>query len=432
MKKLEAGKGRTPAIDWICYAVVFSLPFFPRPTILHPTRYLVAAGLAVMIAAFWLWYLTRKSHFIPHRFRYLQLLALVSAVALFYGPRAVMNENADPSTLLGRLLTLVTTFTVAAWILRREIAIQDVYRRFFYGFLLLSVAVIAVGVTGVALLGEVRPPRPFGWGFFKTTGVPKSYGEFGILATAAWAYLLVFKSEQRRFVWYGALVLCFLATLISQSRNVYLAVLLVVGMHFVLRSRIGRRTAPLMLGVALALPMLVFAMLPFFETSAVGKTVIGEEIYRRNVYGRQELLQAGLDVILSRPGDFLFGSDTTRALESVVTKGGEEVGVHNHFLLELLTLGLVPGVLNILIFLIPAIYCARSRLLEKREGAFLYLTALGLISCYQFYAGLFSAVAAVHQGALWAVYCRRGRRALASEPVRLTPVSPDALLEKGG
>ena len=67
--------------------------------------------------------------------------------------------------------------------------------------------------------------------FFKNTGVPRSYGEYGILMSMAWAYWLVNFDRLAHHLRAVSGILLVAAIFVSQSRSTYLAVLVVTGAY---------------------------------------------------------------------------------------------------------------------------------------------------------------------------------------------------------
>ena len=408
----ESVHGKMYWIDYAMLGLVCLMPLFPRPTIDSVLKFIAPGSIVVVASLFAIWIVNGRA-LILRRNREIWLMMTIGASILgFYGARIFMkSEWGEMPYFVSRSLGFLLMVMLSLWILMRRIDIQKLFSAVLVGFIALSVIVIFCGISGVALFGELRPSRDYmvQLPFYKTTGVPRSYGEFGILASAAWAYLL---TEKKRLnvagkMFFGALVL--LAVAISQSRSTYLAILFVTGSHLILYVAKSRWIRSLLIITALVLPLMLEAMSDELQAIPVVRGFLGEGVVNKNVYSRLAINRVALDFLTSSPADLAFGSGHTEWLEALYENEGLEGALHNHFLSNAVFLGVVGGTLSVLLLLWPVMFIAWKIRLD-RESQLLILASVGAISCLQFYEGFFSIILIAEMSAFWCKYARRGKQ----------------------
>ncbi len=388
---------------------VLLMALVPRPTVIGPLRF-AAPLLATTIVFASLW------HYAAHRHRSGRgwlpvsglMLLLVTAV---YGTRVLGSGSVDEyQYVVSRFLMVFVV--IALCYFAATTGPESLWRALSYGVIVLSALVLFIGVTGVTFLEAARPGRTLGITvpLFKSTGVPRSYGEQGIIAALATSYLLGYWSQLtprfRNLLSAAVLVL----VVVGQSRNMLLAVVATVAVWFLAT----RRRRYVLVGAALLVAGLatffVRLVLPVVGSTAVGQALIGEGVFEVNVFGRFTLVDDALVLIRSDPSRFLLGFEHSDWSMYYSSLQGEETGIHNNIVASLLFLGVFAGMASLYL-----LYAGPARLVlhqlrhadlhpEHRQRRLVAVTGLvGTLTSLNFYEGFFSLVVAVQVGILWAL-----------------------------
>jgi hypothetical protein len=345
---------------------------------------------------------------------YAVLLAIPTSL---YGAR-VLAEGATSEYALvaSRFLMILVIAAVAFVVTERDI--DYVIRKLLTGGILLATLALVIGVTGVYFLEPVRPSRTLGieLPFFKTAGVPRSFGEQGILISILLAYVLVYWADLGRLRRYTASAAILALIAFGQSRNILLASVIVVVAAAVARARRYGLLAAVLLGAALA-TFLVGALLPVISSSTIGSALIGEGIYEENVLARFSLREAAIDLISSDPFGAALGYTHEEWGVHYATSTGAEEGVHNHLLASLLFLGLPAGLFSLwLMFWRPAAAILQQlhgnlAYEDRRRRHFILVALAGTLTSLSFYEGFFSLFLAFQVGIMIRLAFASQRRA---------------------
>lgn len=422
----NVGRRRAPRdiAQTLAVAIIALVPLIPRPTfggyvsLIAP---LIAGGalyftLLHVLAA-------RYSKLIP---RVPLFLAILSTS--LYGVRVVWNSEWDELPYLGSRVLFVLTIA-ACCILFRSDAFEPGLKWFIYGTLILAAFTLVVGLTGLSILEPARPGRLLGIQipFFKTAGVPRSFGEQGIILAIMLAYFLEYRLFMGRLVRWALGLSCLVVVVMAQSRNVLLGAVAVPVMWLAVSRgrwvlvRIGLVAA----GLA---TFIIDQVFPLLEDNFIGRSTIGEGILQQNVESRFTLVQGALAMISHDPTRSLIGwSHSEWIAESPVSV---DVGVHNNFVSAIMFLGVIGGSLTILaLYFLPLknVVSGLEKIdtlsLEARRRRFAVTSATGALISVNFYEGFFSLALALQIGILWmlmasneadpqrSVNCQRSRHA---------------------
>lgn len=244
-----------------------------------------------------------------------------------------------------------------------------------------AILVVAASLRSRGFFGaEILPSRDFilPFGLPKTTGVPRSFGELGLILAGGLATRRTIKRRATRFAYTGLIVSAFL---IGQSRNM-LVVLAAVVFCLAVRRRVTTLSgAAAVLGLLAMLSPIVASVL--VSQSAVREQFVGEGIFERNVDARLSLLDE-VSVATER------GWITTRAFGANRAEWRSIAGAapHNHFV-SLIVFDGYPGALFIgSIYLFPVLrFGKRANALEQPE----FVWIVGSMVALSFYEGAFSA-----------------------------------------
>lgn len=262
----------------------------------------------------------------------------------------------------------------------------------------------ALPVLPSRTFGPIQMPLP------RTLGLAMSPNRFGILAAVALATAMTGAGGNQRIVrpsWARALLFCVImaAAVISQTRGVYLTVLLTLGLGIILlasdratRRLAGTREAWLTVGcyaVALTLANVVFPVVAPEWIVDVGIEQNGANVTLRadaNMMGWLLFKQAPLSGI--GHGMFL---RRTLLLE----------GIHNHFWEQLVSTGILGGLPYLLfhmLILVSALQLLGSwRSSVRAVAKVLVVSVSATYLAYQFFTGFFTPVFAVLCGLVLSV-----------------------------
>lgn len=391
-------------VNKIFLGFVFLTPCLPRPTAEGPERFVVPLAMFFVITAWalaWPKQLTRGGAKIQ-----LLVSILVFSLAIFLTRILIGASYEELSFFASRILFSTGLLIFIHWLSTTEIPTSVVFRYFLYGFVLASLIAIFTGITGVRILEDdsVRPSRFFG--FYKTTGIFRSFGEFGIMGAFAWVYLLVFFKDFSIQRWVVLASIVMTAMLISQSRNVYLVIFLASALVFAFRAtRIPGILRTVAAASILLVPIMINVGLPILQSTEAGTALVGSEgsLLDRNVdYRFNQFSYAsrlfGVDV-----GKDLMGHSREEWRDNMVLHTGHAIAPHNHFLSNLVFLGFLGGGVWILgLYLIPAVLIFQTEISSSSENLFAGIVLLATITGLSFYEGFFSVVVMLAIANCWA------------------------------
>lgn len=386
----------------LAVATIALVPLIPRPTFggyVSVVAPLIAVGAVYFTGLHIL--ASRYAKLVP----VVPLFLVVLSTSL-YGIRVVWDSEWDELPYFGSRVLFILTIA-ACCIAFRSDAFEPGLRWFIYGTLVLAALTLVVGVTGLSILEPARPGRLLGIQipFFKTAGVPRSFGEQGIILAVMLGYFLEYRASMGRLMRWALGLACVVVIVMAQSRNVLLGAVAVPVMWLAVSRgrwvlvRIGLVAA----GLA---TFIVDQIIPVLEDNLIGRSIIGKGIFQQNVESRFTLVQGALSMIANDPARSLIGwSHSDWIAESPVIP---DVGVHNNFVSAIMFLGIIGGPLTILgLYFLPLrrIVSIVERIdklsLEARRRRFAITSATGALVSVNFYEGFFSLALALQIGILW-------------------------------
>jgi hypothetical protein len=400
MTPIASAVRRDPMVTLVGCCIAISA-LAPRPTFAHPSRFL-APALAVTIVVAALLFAAVRARRAESQSRRAALLLIPSAAYAFRV--AFESETSEYDFVASRFLMVFVIMSVAYVVAEHDV--DFVMRSLLVGGVVLGVLVLVIGVTGSYFLEPVRPARTLGvqLPFFKTAGVPRSFGEQGILVSLMLAHVLVYWSHLGRVRRSAALIAAVLLVAFGQSRNMLLAALVVVVAVMVASARRYKLLAALLLTATFA-TFIVAAIIPLISATTVGSALIGEGIYERNVFARFSLTDAATDLLASDPLGAVLGYTREEWGAHYASSSGEEEGVHNHLLATVLFLGVPAGVASLwLMFWHPATQILSQLggdgldVGQRHRRHFLLVALSGVLTSINFYEGFFSLFVAFFVG----------------------------------
>lgn len=211
--------------------------------------------------------------------------------------------------------------------------------------------------------------------FPRATGVPNSDGKLGTFLSICLCYFLFLRPPMPR--WQG-LVLCigpFLGLMSLQSRSTLLAISIIVAIYFVYSLFSSRSIFTAFLKLALVLITGGYILINVF---ALIDAVIGQNIFRQNVFGRFELFALAFKIIPEAP---MFGLGA-RAIEA----HGESGNIHNSFLAMAVKSGLPAAILSAVTIFMPVLLFVR----DVKLSVFVVAVCLAMFAEHFFYPGRFN------------------------------------------
>ncbi len=403
-RSLEYAPARLMMVDKVFLAYTFCIPLMPRATASGMERLVVPVMLAGLLCV---WFLSLT------KFRKvkgnLQLLGLIIGFpTLIFSTRIVLlGGMADEGMhLVSRILFGVGLYAFTHWCTVTTVSRQTILKIFTYGFMTTAVITVFSGVTGVQILEEdsIKPSRFFG--LSKSTGIFRSFGEFGIMGCIAWAYLLVCARKMRTLVWCFGMGLVGLGMVISQSRNVYLAWVIVTAFVLVSRTvRLPKIVGGLLACLIILMPIVVELSIPILQQSDMGNALVGTgTILERNVDVRFDQFRDASTLVSRDPIKALVGFSRQDWGELMLETHVNAVAPHNHFLSTSVFLGFIGGGMWIVgLYIMPSIMV--SRLLHSDDPAVVvcFVSLLGAILGLSFYEGFFSVVVMFVIAMAWSV-----------------------------
>lgn len=317
----------------------------------------------------------------------------------------VNMDIAEFPYLVSSFVFFYIIYISCAWFTRYGInSIVSIMKAYEYAVVLLSILVVVSALANTSMFGgEVRPHRSFLLPFeiSKTSGVDRSYGEQGIIAALAWAYVLSYNATlgKIRAILFGVSVL--LIVMISQSRSCYLSLIVVTGLFMYIKY-FGWRYTKFIIILLIFAPIFLDVLLPIMSSYADLGFLLGESTYEENVLTRGILNSFALQLLATNFEVFVFGvsHEDWKALVGGVV--GEEVTLHNHFLGHLLSHGVIGGGLYIIGVVLYPIFRLQLHDMGK-ISVFIFTAYAGTIVNLGFYQGFFSLVLAVIFGAVWSL-----------------------------
>jgi hypothetical protein len=260
--------------------------------------------------------------------------------------------------------------------------------------------------------GPIRMPLP------RTLGLAMSPNRFGILAAVALATVMAGGGGNEPIVgpsWVRALLFCVVmaAAVISQTRGVYLTVLLTLGLGGILL--LARNRAPHWLAgtkqawltVSSYAVLLTVANVVFPVVAPEWIIDVGIEWDRANVSLRADANAVGWFLFKQAP---LFGIGHGMLTELTPV----DEGIHNHFWEQLVSTGILGGLPYLLFHMLILVSALRllgsSRSSSRAVAAALVISVSATYLAYQFFTGFFTPVFAVICGLVLSVQRQEQRR----------------------
>ena len=390
-------------VNQIFLLFVGVIPILPRPTAEGPERFVLPLVLASVIMT---WVLFWPKSMPKGRFG-LPLLSsvLLFSLAVFISRFCIYQSYDETLMLVSRVLFAVGTVVLTHWFATTDLEIRHIMRYFLFGFLLSACLAIFVSLTGFQILepDSVKPGRYLG--IHKTTGVFRSFGEFGIMGSFAWVYLLVYRRDYQILTWLVMCGLVLMALLISQSRNVYLVVVVTTVcfliFHYFEISAFAR--VAIAASVFLA-PVIVELSMPALQQTSIGKTLVGEKnsVFERNVTVRFDQFSEARQFVVQDPVGGLIGYPRESWRRLMTMKHGDSVAPHNYFLSTILFVGFVGGFAWIFgLFVVPLVQGLQQSHVGNDDRLLVNLMMLGTIVGLSFYEGFFSLAVMTAISASW-------------------------------
>lgn len=385
-------------------SVVFLIPLIPRPTLGGAVQ-MIAPLVVITIG-----YLALLIH-LDNRGNQRPLLTTTPFIAailgtLVYASRTVFRiEHGELTHVISRILLVLLAATVCL-VMDREI-LDYLLEKFSTGFILLAGIAAIVAVTGLDILVPTRAPRTLGITFpwFKTTGIPRSFGEQALILAVALAYLLAYwhrMGKRRRVLLTSA---CIIIVAVGQSRNIYITAAAVIAMWYLaVRPRRYTLVGVGILSCGLA-TFLVQQAFPLLVDTEIGRSIIGEGILQRNITARFSLVNEAMELVDKNEWQALIGWSHQDWLTTIVN--AQDATIHNFFFSSVVFLGLIGSGFTIWAFFVrPLPRCIRLYRLRKGtastpQTSFLLVAASGTLVSLNFYEGFFSLTLGFIVGVAW-------------------------------
>lgn len=391
-------------VNKIFLGFVFITPCLPRPTAAGPERYVVPLAMLILISA---WVFAWPKRLVRGGSNMQLLVAILGfSLAVFLTRILTGGSHEEISFFVSRFLFSVGVVIFVHWFTTTDIPTSVIFKYFVYGFALAAMITIFAGVTGVRILEEdsIKPSRFLG--FYKTTGIFRSFGEFGIMGAVAWVYLLVYFKDFSIQRWLVLSFLVLAAMLIAQSRNVYLVIFLATVLVVVFRAtRLPGTVRTITAGSILLVPVMINFGLPILQSSEFGAALIGAEgsILDRNVDYRFDQFSYATSLFNSDMGKDLMGYSRQEWRDNMIMHIGHNVAPHNHFLSNLVFLGFLGGGVWIIgLYLMPVVMLFQTEISGNSEYLFAGIVLLTTVTGLSFYEGFFSVVVMLAVANCWA------------------------------
>jgi O-antigen ligase len=394
--------------------VIFLLiPLIPRPTFGGPWTLVAPAAVlmsVVLVALFSLSRSVRGPALTTHA-----AFGLVALGTMVYGARVIANGDSNETTYLMSRLLLILFAASVSYLLWGN-AFEKSLKLLVWGILALALLVAVIGMTGVVVLESPAPPRTLGVTFpwYKTAGVPRSFGEQGIFVSLLLAYMLVYHRELPRSLRALTVVASLVLVAMGQSRNIYVGVVAVLLVWLLGLKMLNLARTRVVLVACAAAVLVVQVVLPVTDTVGVSQGFVGEGVYASNVEARFTLIDGAIRLINDDPTGAILGWSHQEWIAH--SSLSQDSGVHNFFASSLLFLGLIGGSLTILgIFFFPLASILKSLSADdltpeqQRRRQFVATAAAGVLVSLNFYEGFFSLALGVYMGMMWYLMLGRDR-----------------------
>jgi O-antigen ligase len=315
--------------------------------------------------------------------------------------------------LIGRMAFIIVVFLTYSNV-RSVGDYAKILRIFSYSVLLLSVLIILFSVFHIDPFHIMtRHPRIY-WEismpFHKTSAIPISYGEIGIIAVSAIPALMYSVRQDIKVFPSGAslaaLMIILLAIFISQSRNAWVSVIATMASVFLLyrwksSNQLVKAILFLSLVVTAAVSLILFG--DVFEKLIEG--FISTDIYQANVINRLYSYAMGIQLFL---GNMVIGVGSSNVATHIGFYKGEEDVLHNAFIDQIAGTGLFGFIPFLLLFAVA--FCQLMKISKSENqliamyGRILTASFIGTVCALQFYRGFLSETLAVEYGLLLSLW----------------------------
>ncbi len=372
--------------------------FAPSPALLAGSVWGLLAPLGLLMTAVLALLATRQ--YSPVELEPWRVLDRWLIAAALGGGLLVASSFNEPdadsfSRALGRFLATIAIVAIAR--LQRRSGSTLIATAFVWAAVAGAlVAVLAAG-TSTSILGEpLRPTRTFlvPVAVPKTTGMPRSFGEAGLIFSSAIAFLPMIRPAMLRLPMAAVLLA---GIVVGQSRNMILTLAVVIGLTLVGRT-VPRQTwlAPIAGLAALISPVLVSLIVG--RSDLVQENLVGGPVYARNVQDRLSLFDQVLEVgSVTNPWFHFFGVDRDLWLTTI------GVNPHNHFVSLSVQDGWA-GLVAIAVWYVAPMVAA-ARVPRALLNPYVQSMVVALVAL-SFYEGSFSASVSIIVGLMIGVVSR--------------------------
>jgi len=288
------------------------------------------------------------------------------------------GSGSDMQRMVGRGVAVFALYGVAMVIAKFPDVEAALRRAVVFGAVTAaSIAVLASLFRLRPLGAELLPNRDFVLpiDLKKTTGVPRSFGEAGLIYAGGLVFLQSITKRSVRWAFAGVLVT---GVFIGQSRNMLLVLAVVFALKLI-APYVRFRRATTLIGLVGFISPLVVSL--FLAQSDLASSLIGEGVFARNVSSRLTLLSK-VETLFEVEGYSIVGTTHTR--------WGNIFGAapHNHFV-SLVVMDGVFGYFFLCVVYLRAIFSAPR--VGLKHPTFQWLVAV--IFALSFYEGVYSATA---------------------------------------
>jgi O-antigen ligase len=322
-------------------------------------------------------------------------------------------DSGELRLLFGRLSFAIIVFITYCSVRSIE-DYAKALRIFSYSVLLLSGMIVLFSFFHLDPFHVMtRHPRIY-WGITmplqKTSAIPISYGEMGIIAISAVPALMysvrndikVFSSAASM----AALMLIALAVFISQSRNAWVSVIAAaVSLILLYKEKSPHGLLKVMVSLSLIVTSVVSLFLfgNVFQKFITG--FISTDIYRANVFNRLYSYELGMQLFLSNAA---IGIGSSNVAKYISLYKGEEDVLHNAYIDQIAGTGLFGFIPFLLLFVIAFYHLIKISKSENHRiaiyGRILLSSFIGTVCALQFYRGFLSETLAVEYGLLLSLW----------------------------
>ncbi len=367
------------------------LPFFVTLALVAPSPALTAGIFGLLspgaLAAISVLSLRRSRQLGPERTGLQRRLEFPVIAAVLLAVSSLADPQADSiQRSVARLVSVAAFYSLAmVYSKSTEEDRRQVRRAVLTGAVIAASLAVVASLRSRGFLGaDILPSRNFilPVELPKTTGVPRSFGEQGLILAGGLATRLAVADPARRYL---ATLVILGGFLVGQSRNMLVVLAAVLFVLFIRRYISALSGVAGVFGIlALLSPMVATALV---SQDAVREQFVGEGIFERNVDARLSLLDEVSELAHRNPiGLRLFGA--TRAEWGEIS----EAAPHNHFVSLFVFDGYGGIFYAAVLYLWPILRTGkRPRALHDPE----FVWMIGAMVALSFYEGAFSASLAV-------------------------------------